>query len=107
LNEKVKLLLQNHLTETKNKDDEIQILKKMQEDLEKNLKKEKIFYETEIKKKEAINKNDKEFYEAEIGKVKKEITEEYSRLLEELKAEKNNIDEERLKLRATEKLLNN
>jgi hypothetical protein len=70
----VRLLLQNHLSETRNKDDEIQILKKMQEDLEKNLKKEKLFYETEVKKKDAINKNDKEFYEAEIAKVKKELT---------------------------------
>lgn len=54
----------NHERQIFNKNDQIKILKKTIQELEINLKKEKYFLESEIRKKQAINKNDREFYES-------------------------------------------
>ena len=50
--------------EVEEKNEEIERLKRTVEELELNLKKEKLFFDNEIKRKEIHHKNDREFYES-------------------------------------------
>jgi hypothetical protein len=93
------MIKSNHNKESSNKEEEIEILKKTIEDLETNLKKEKVFFENEIKKKDSEYKRKKESYESEISRVKKSTMEEFTRMLTEITNDKNIIDEERMRLK--------
>lgn len=54
----------NNDKELKEKNEEIDLLKKSREEINLTLKKEKCFLENEVKRKEGHHKNDKEFYES-------------------------------------------
>lgn len=61
---------ENYSKEIAQKNAELQIIKKHKEDLEMELKKEKYFYDNELKKKDAVIKSNKDLHEDQVALIK-------------------------------------
>lgn len=107
LNRKLALLKENNAAEVAHKNAEIELVKKSKENVEVELKKEKYFYENELKKKDLALRNNKEIYEAELDRMKKNHRQEYEQTTQELTNQNHVLEAELNRQKALEKSLRN
>jgi hypothetical protein len=107
LNRKLALLKEHNAAEVAHKTAEIELVKRSKENVEVELKKEKYFYENEVKKKDLALRNNKEIYEAELDRMKKNHRQEYEQTTQDLTNQTHALEADLARQKALEKTLRN
>jgi hypothetical protein len=99
------LIGRNNLVEVGQKNEEIELLKKGKQDVEVELKKEKYFYDNELKKKEILLKSNADIYRNDVESLKAHQRSEMELITKEMATKINHLEVELNKYRALEKNL--